>query len=162
NAIPEFNLRDNWKSLKGFFFNNKPLQFRLFQDIEDPNYNQVFLMPLVEFNNIYDGITLGLNSYTKTLLGRRLVYRIAPQHDIENKNLYNISYGIGASYKSFAENAFVTVVTPSISFNFREDKNFRSNKSSFLNFRYLDIYRNVDENPLIPLDEPNYSVFNIR
>lgn len=179
NAIPEYNLRDNQKSLKGFFFNNKPLQFRLFQDIEDPNYNQVFLMPMVEFNNIYDGVTLGLKTYNKTLLRRRFNYRLAPQygtkskiltgstvltyaHDIENSNLYNITYGIGASYKSFAENAFVTVVTPSISFNFREDKNFRSNKSSFFNFRYLDISRNVDDNPLIPLDEPNYSVFNIR
>lgn len=52
---PELNVRDNWKSLKGFFFNNKPLQFRLFKDIEDPNYNQVFIMPILEFNNIYDG-----------------------------------------------------------------------------------------------------------
>uniref|UniRef100_UPI00404A01FE metalloprotease n=2 Tax=Gelidibacter sp. TaxID=2018083 RepID=UPI00404A01FE len=179
NTIPEFNLRDNWKSLKGFFFNNKPLQFRLFQDIEDPNYNQVFFMPLVEFNNIYDGVTLGLKTYNKTLLRRRFNYRIAPQygtkskiitgstvvsyaHDIENRNLYNITYGVGASYKSFAQDAFVTVLTPSISFNFREDKNFRSNKSSFLNFRYLDISRNVDDNPLIPLEEPDYSVFNIR
>jgi hypothetical protein len=179
NAIPEFNLRDNWKSLKGFFFNNKPLQFRLFQDIEDPNYSQVFLMPLVEFNNIYDGVTLGLKAYNKTLLRRRLNYRIAPQygtkskiitgstvvsyaHDLENSNLYNITYGIGASYKSFAPDAFVTVITPSLSFNFREDKNFRSNKSSFINFRYLDISRNVDKNPLIPLEEPDYSVFNIR
>src|SRR5690606_20572450 len=179
NAIPEFNLRDNWKSLKGFFFNNKPLQFRLFQDIEDPNYNQVFFMPLVEFNNIYDGVTLGLKAYNKTLLRRRLNYRIAPQygtkskiltgstslsyaHDIENRNLYNITYGVGASYKSFGPDAFVTVLTPSISFNFREDKNFRSNKSSFINVRYLDISRNVDKNPLIPLEEPDYSVFNIR
>ena len=179
NAIPEYNLRDNWKSLKGFFFNNKPLQFRLFQDIEDPNYNQVFFMPLIEFNNIYDGVTFGLKAYNKTLLRKRLNYRISPQygtkskiltgstiityaHDIENNNLFNITYGVGASYKSFAPDAFVTVVTPSISFNFREDKNFRSNKSRFLNFRYLDISRNVDDNPLIPLDEPDYNVFNIR
>ncbi len=179
NSVPEFNLRDNWKSLKGFFFNNKPLQIRLFQDIENPNYNQVFLMPLVEFNNIYDGVSLGLKAYNKTLLRRRLNYRLAPQYgtksktltgssvvtyiqDIENHNLHSIIYGLGASYKSFAPDAFVTVVTPSISFNFRQDKHFRSNKSSYLNFRYLDIFRNVDKNPLIPLDEPNYGVFNIR
>jgi hypothetical protein len=43
NSIPEYNLRDNWKSLKGFFFNNRPLQLRLFKDFEDPYYNQVFL-----------------------------------------------------------------------------------------------------------------------
>ena len=48
NAAPEFNLRDNWKSLKRFSFYNKPIQFKLFKDIENPNYNQVFFMPIVE------------------------------------------------------------------------------------------------------------------
>lgn len=67
NTIPEFNLRDNWKSLKGFFFNNKPLQLRLFQDVEDPYYNQVFVMPILEFRNIYDGVTVGGNFNNKTL-----------------------------------------------------------------------------------------------
>ena len=72
NTFPEFNLRDNWKSLKGFFFNNKPLQFRLFKDIEDPYYNQVFLMPLIEYRNIYDGLSLGARIHNKTLLRKRL------------------------------------------------------------------------------------------
>jgi len=69
--IPEYNLRDNWKSLKGF--NNKPFQFRLFKDIEDPYYNQVFFMP--EFGyNFYDGVSLGLKLYNKTILGKPFTY----------------------------------------------------------------------------------------
>lgn len=179
NSLPEINLRDNWKSLKGVFFNNKPLQFRFFKDIEDPNYNQVFFMPLVQFNNIYDGLTLGAKVYNKTLLRKRLNYKFSPQyatksktltgstsitytHNIENQNLYNITYGIGASYSSFAENAFVTVLTPNLSFNFRDDTNFRSNKNSYLGLRYLDISRDVKNNPLLMIDEPDYSVFNAR
>ena len=32
---------------------NNEHQTLFFKDIEDPNYNQVFFMPLVQFNNIY-------------------------------------------------------------------------------------------------------------
>ena len=179
NSVPEYNLRDNWKSLKGFFFNNKPLQFRLFKDVEDPNYNQVFLMPLVEFNNIYDGITLGAKFYNRTILRKNLNYKFTPQyatksktftgggsvyytHQIEDKNLYDISYGIGGGYSSFAENAFVTKITPSLAFNFRNDKDFRSNQRSSINLRYVDISRTVKDNPLVVISEPDYRVFNAR
>ena len=79
-TIPEFNLRDNWKSLKGFLSNNKPIQFRLFKDLEDPNYSQVFLMPHVEFNNIYDGLTLGGKVYNKTILRKGFNYKFTPKY----------------------------------------------------------------------------------
>ncbi|GAB1857938.1 hypothetical protein MHTCC0001_27750 [Flavobacteriaceae bacterium MHTCC 0001] len=178
-AIPEFNLRDNWKSLKGFFFNNKPLQFRLFQDVEDPNYNQVFFMPIIEFNNIYDGLNLGMKMYNTTLLRRNFKYKIQPQyslrskaltggistfmtHNIENSNLYAIRYGASFSYRSYAEDLFVRRITPSVGFFFRENNDFRSNKRKVLRFRFLDF--NQDRDPLNPdsSDEPNYSVFNAR
>ncbi len=179
NTIPEYNLRDNWKSLEGSFFNNKPLQLRLFKDIEDPNYNQVFFMPLVEFNNIYDGFTLGAKLYNKTLLMKNFSYRISPKYSfnsetitgsavgvytqhIENQNLYMINYGLSGAYASFAKNAFVTKISPSVSFHFRDDKNFRSNKSSYLNFRYLEISRTIKDNPLLSVTDPDYSVFNVR
>ncbi|MEO8773126.1 MAG: metalloprotease [Gelidibacter sp.] len=179
NTIPEYNLRDNWKSLKGWFFNNKPFQFRLFKDIEDPNYNQVFFMPLVEFNNIYDGLTLGVKAYNKTLLMKNFTYRLSPKYSfnsetitgsvlgvytqhIEDRNLYMINYGVAAGYESFAKNAFVTKISPGLSFHFRDNNNFRSNKSSYINFRYLDISRTVKNNPLLIVTDPDYSVFNIR
>jgi len=180
NRIPEFNLRDNYKSLKGFLFNNKPFQFRLFKDVEDPYYNQIFLMPLVEFNNIYDGLTLGAKFYNKTVLRKRLNYRFSPQyatksksltgsssvsytHLIEDMDLYNITYGMGAKYNSFAEDSFVTVLTPSVSLLFREDDDFRSDKSRFLNLRYVSISREVGENAIIEdLLEPDYNVLNLR
>ncbi|NRA91090.1 MAG: metalloprotease, partial [Psychroserpens sp.] len=185
NTIPEFNLRDNYKTLNGNFLNNKPLQFRLIQDIEDPYYNQVFMMPLIEFNNIYDGLTLGGKFYNKTLLRRRFNYRISPKyslnsqaltgstsvfytHNIEDKgDLFDISYGIRASYNSFAEDAFVTRITPSLSFRFRDGNDFRSDKYKNLNFRFLSISRNVGDETIFEVDndiveEPDYNVFNIR
>ncbi|MCB4797936.1 gluzincin family metallopeptidase [Neotamlana laminarinivorans] len=177
NKIPEINLRDNWKSLKGL--SNKPLQFRLFQDIEDPNYSQVFFMPIVEFDNIYDGFTLGLKAYNKTVLRKLFNYKIQPQyafksksltgslslsktHYFQNKNLYYMTYGVGSSYTSYAEDLFARKITPSITFGFREDDDFRSNKRKFLQFRYVDIHRDKDDNNLLSSEEPNYSVFNAR
>lgn len=184
NTIPEFNLRDNYKSLNSNFLNNKPLQFRLIQDIEDPYYNQIFMMPLIEFRNIYDGLTLGGKFYNKTLLRKRLNYKISPQyatnsntltgsasvfytHNIDNRDLFAINYGISASYSSFAENAFVTRISPSLSFNFRDNNDFRSDKFENLNFRFLSIRRDVGDDTIFDVDNniedvPDYSVFNVR
>lgn len=179
NVIPEFNQRDNYKSVNGSFLRNKPLQFRVFKDIEDPDYNQIFFMPLVEFNNIYDGLTLGAKMYNKTILRKRLNYRFSPQyatksksltgstsvfysHNIENKNLFNITYGISAGYQSFAEDAFFTRIRPSISLNFRDDSDFRLDKRHQITARYVSIKRDIGENSIIELDEPDYGVFNLR
>ena len=179
NVIPEFNQRDNYKAVNGSFLNNKPLQFRLFKDIEDPYYNQVFFMPLVEFNNIYDGLTLGTKVYNKTILKKRLNYKFSPQyatksksltgstavfytHNIENKNLYDITYGINAGYQSFAEDAFFTRIRPSISFRFRDDKDFRADQVDNITARFVSINRDVGENAIVEINEPDYNVFNLR
>lgn len=180
NVIPEFNLRDNYKSLSGSFLTNKPFQFRLFKDVEDPYYNQVFIMPQVEFRNIYDGLTLGTKFYNKSVLRKRLNYRFAPvyatksksltgsgrmsyTHYIDDKDLFNITYGVSAKYNSFAEDSFVTIFTPSLSFSFRENDDFRSDKRRYINLRYLSISRDVGENAEIDdLIEPDYSVLNLR
>ncbi|WP_341216056.1 metalloprotease [uncultured Wocania sp.] len=178
-VIPELNLRDNWKSLKGFFFNNKPFQFRLFKDIEDPNYNQVFLMPIAEFNNIYDGFTFGLRAYNTTLLRKHFNYKIEPRyalksksltgsaavsvtHYLQNSNLYSINYGIRGSYSSYANDLFVRKIIPSVTFLFRNDGDFRSNKRQRLKFRYLDINRDEDVNNILNTTEPNYNIFNVN
>ncbi|MBU2928235.1 metalloprotease [Winogradskyella psychrotolerans] len=179
NVIPEYNQRDNYKATEGSFLNNKPLQFKLFKDIEDPNYNQIFFMPLVEFNNIYDGLTLGTKVYNKTLLRKRLNYRFSPQyatksrsltgstsiyytHNIEEKNLYDISYGINVGYQSFANDAFFTTIRPSLSFGFRDNSNFRSSQTDQILARYVSISRELGEDATVILDEPDYGVFNLR
>lgn len=179
NVIPEFNQRDNYKAVNGSFLNNKPLQFRLLKDIEDPNYNQVFFMPLVEFNNIYDGLTLGTKVYNKTILRKRLNYRFSPQygtksrsltgstsifytHNIEDHNLFDITYGIAAGYQSFAQDAFVTRIRPSLAFSFRNNADLRSNQTDNIMARYVSITREVGNNATVILDEPDYGVFNLR
>ncbi len=178
--IPEFNQRDNWKSLGGFLSSNKKLKFTFFQDSENPYYQQIFYVPVVNFN-IYDGWTPGLRLHNKTLLQRPFVFDIAPTYSFREKalvgnakftyrkylsksGLYVANYGIRGSTSHFNVNSRVATITPSLSFGWRP-KNLISNRRQFLSFRYLNIFRDIDES-LIDLrndpENPDYSVFNVR
>jgi hypothetical protein len=178
--IPEFNQRDNWKSLGGFLSSNKKLKFTFFKDAENPYYNQVFYVPVLNFN-IYDGWVPGMRLYNKTLLERPFVYDFAPSYSFREKalvgyaklnyrkylsksGLYVANYGIGASTSHFNVNSRYTSVTPSVSFGFRPE-DLISNKREFLSFRFVNIFRDFDES-LVDLandpENPDYSVFNAR
>ncbi len=182
--IPEFNQRDNWKTLNGFFSSNKKLQFRFFKDAEDPYYTQVFYVPIVNFN-IYDGITPGIRIYNKTFLERQFNYDISPTYSfLENAMVgkaairyrkyhgksghYVSNFSLGASTSHFQENSRFTTITPAVRFGWRPD-DLRSNKKQFLLLRHRNVFRNIDEsvrnNESIDLDlenNPDYSVFNVR
>ncbi|CDF79668.1 aminopeptidase N [Formosa agariphila KMM 3901] len=177
--VPEFNLRDDWKSLKGFIFNNKPLQFRLFKDIEDPYYNQVFFMPDFTYN-YYDGFAPGIRLYNKTALPKEFLYSLRPRyaikskqlignvslsytHQFENKNLYYIKYGFSGEYSNYAPNLSYTSYTPYVNIGFRNSDDFRDNKKQSLTLRYISISREDDPSNIYNKEtQPDYDVFNIR
>ena len=178
--IPEFNQRDNWKSLGGFLSGNKKLKFTFFRDSENPYYNQVFYVPIINFN-IYDGWTPGMRLYNKTLLERPFVYDIAPTYSFREKTLvgnaklsyrkylsksglYVANYSIRGSTSHFNINSRYSTITPSLSFGWRPE-NLLSNRRQFLSFRYLNIFRDIDENLIDSAnnsENPDYSVFNLR
>lgn len=171
--IPEYNRRNNFKKVNGIL--NKPLQFRLFQDVEDPNYTQFFFMPIFEYN-LYDGISAGLRLYNKTVLPKAVHYSLEPQFGFRSKtlvgsasitytqpmdqgNLYAMRYGFSGNYYSYDRGLFYRRFTPYITFAFR-NKDLRDNEKQFINLRNVNVYR--DENPNDPDQEPNYSVFNMQ
>lgn len=171
--IPEYNRRNNFKAVKGLL--NKPLQFRLFQDVEDPNYTQFFFMPIFEYN-LYDGISAGLRLYNKTVLPKAVHYSLEPQFGFRSKtlvgsasisytqtmdqgNLYAMRYGFSGNYYSYDRGLFYKRFTPYITFAFRND-DLRNNEKQYINLRNVNVYR--DKNPNDPNQEPNYSVFNMQ
>jgi len=178
--IPEFNQRDNWRSTGGFLSGNRKLKFTFFRDTENPNYNQVFYVPIVNFN-IYDGWSPGLRLYNKTFLERPFVFDIAPTYSFLEKTLvgnakftyrkylsksglYVANYGIRGSTSHFNVNSRFSTFTPSLSFGWRPE-NLISNKRQFLSFRYRNIFRDIDENITDVnnnSNNPDYSVFNVR
>ena len=175
--IPEFNQRDNWKSLGGFLSGNKKLKFTFFKDSENPYYNQVFYVPVLNFN-IYDGWTPGLRLYNKTFLERPFVYDFSPSYSFREKafvgsgklnyrkylsksGLYVANYGIGGSTYHFQENSRYSTLTPSLTFGWRP-ANLISNKREFLSFRYINVFRDKDERLGDFETPPDYSVLNAR
>lgn len=175
--IPEFNQRDNWKSLNGFFSSNKKLKLQFFKDAEDPYVNQVFYMPVLTFN-VYDGLTPGIRFTNKTLLQRPFVFDFSPSYamlerslvgygrlnfrDYHRKSgLYVTNYSLGGSSYHFQTNSRYSTLTPSIGFGWRPD-NLISNRRQSLVFRYVNVFRDIDP-ALGDLEtEPDYSVFNVR
>ena len=174
--IPEFNQRDNWKTLKGFFSSNKKLKLQFLKDAEDPYYNQIFWMPILNYN-IYDGLAPGLRITNKTLLERPFIWDFAPSYGLREKNLvgygklnyrnyhaksgfYVTNYSLNGSTFHFEENSRYSKVTPAISFGWRPE-DLISNKRKALVLRYVNVFRDID--PSLELEtDPDYSVFNAR
>ncbi|MDX1362626.1 MAG: metalloprotease [Arenibacter latericius] len=178
-TIPEFNQRDNWKSLNGFFSSNKRLKFQFFKDAEDPYFNQVFYVPVLSFNK-YDGLAPGIRLHNKTLLERPFVFDVAPSYAPNEKTLvgygsfnfrqyhakkglYVTNYSLRGSTSHFQKNSRYTTISPSIGFGWRPD-NLLSNKRNYLLFRSVNVFRTVDEaleSSGLETD-PDYNVLNAK
>ncbi len=171
--IPEYNQRNNYKTVSGLL--NRPVQFRLFQDVEDPDYNQLFFMPIFEYN-LYDGLTLGMKLYNKTVLPKGIHYKLEPQFGFGSKalvgngsivytqlkqdsNLYAMRYGLSGSYFSYDTDLFYKRISPFVTLAFR-NSDLRNNEKQYINLRNVNVYR--DSSPMRPNDEPNYSIVNFQ
>ena len=177
NEVPEYNLRNNWKSLKGFFFNNRPFKFIFFKDLEEPYYNQIFYVPEVEFN-IYDGIALGMRINNKSILNKPFSLSVTPMFSSntgkivgkfsaivddnvrEKGKLYNIRYMINGQRFHYTTDAFYTNLVPIVQFRFR-DENLRTNKNEFIQLRQVYVNRDKSEFTTDANTE-NYNVFNAK
>lgn len=176
NEVPEYNLRNNWKSLKGFFFNNRPLKFNFMKDLEEPYYNQIFYVPEVEFN-AYDGIAIGMKISNRSMLNKPFSFSASPMYSTntgkfvgkatfivednirDEGKLYNIKYILRGSQFHYAPDATYTNLVPTVQFFFR-DKNLRTNKNEFIQIR--QVYINRESSPFITENIENYNIFNAK
>lgn len=176
NEVPEFNLRNNWQSLRGFRLNSRPIKFIFFKDLEDPNYNQIVYIPTLEYN-LYDGLLPGIRFHNKTILDKPFNFDVNPTISTQTKslsgkanfmvnqfnresNLYSIRYQLNGHYLHYAPDAYYTKVNPMVFLRFRPD-DLRDNKKEMISFKYIMIDREksvyiVDENT------ENYQVFNAK
>lgn len=175
NEVPEFNRRNNWRSLRPFHL-NRPLKFIFFKDLEDPYYNQVVYIPTLEYN-LYDGFLPGIRFHNKTILDKPFNFDINPTISTKTQNLsgkaallynqynrdsnlYSIKYIMSGHYLHYAPDAYYTKLAPTIFLFFRPD-NFRDNRKQILVFKDIIVSREktaftVDEN------SENYAVFNAK
>ncbi|WP_298393322.1 aminopeptidase [Flavobacterium sp.] len=176
NIVPEYNQRNNWKSLKPFRLSNRPIKFNLMKDLEDPNYNQVLYVPTLEYN-YYDGFIPGINFHNKTILDRPFTFDVNPSFSTKTQdisgsfsfvvnqfnrdsNLFLIRYGFSGSTFHYAPDAYYQKVNPFVIFRFRED-DLRSNQGKNIVLR--QVYVNREPSQFVKNTfEGNYSIFNAR
>ena len=82
NEVPEFNQRNNWRSLKNKSLFNKPIKFIFLKDLEEPFYNQIVYVPTLQYN-LYDGFIAGMRFHNKTILDKS-INKILNQRKLKN------------------------------------------------------------------------------
>ena len=173
-TVPEINQRNNYAGVEKTY--RRPLQLRLIQDIEDPNYRQIFMLPSVGYN-LYDGLSLGIRWYNRTILPKPLHYNFEPQYALrsnsmvgggsvvyndwnETSNLFLKRYGIAGNYFSYDAGLFYRRLSPYAIFAFRDQSDLRKNQRQYVTLRSVHVTR--DKSPEASAREPNYSVYNLQ
>ena len=177
NEVPEYNLRNNWKSLKGIFPNNRPVKFVFMKDLEDPYYNQILYVPTVEYN-LYDGFILGMRLHNKTILDKPFIFDVTPSYSTSSEtlsgsgalsvnqnyrdsSLFNVRYTLSGSYFHYAPDAAYSKFNPSVQLRIRNKDNFRDNRKELIYVRQVVVNR--EESAIVPSDfAGNYSIFNAK
>jgi hypothetical protein len=170
--LPESNKVNNWRYTKNIF-NLKPLQFNFFRDYASPKRNQVYYIPVINYN-LYDALSIGSRFNNKGLLMQNFIFDLMPQYsslqkDIvgkvkmiyrlnnEKKSNFLTAINFFASSYHFDEKLRYQVIRPSINFYFRTD-DFRSNKIHSLGLSYYSVKRDSSPNTIT---DPNYDIFNL-
>ena len=176
NEVSEYNLRNNWKSLKSLVITNRPIKFNFAKDLEDPFYNQILYIPTLTYN-YYDGFTPGIRFHNKTILDKPFTFDINPAYSLKagtlsgsssfalnhyyrNSTLYNVRYSVSQNYYHYAPDATYLRLNPMVQFRIRE-KNFRDNRKQLILLRQVIVNREESEF-ITDNSKPNYSVFNAR
>ena len=175
NLYPEINQRDNWKHVNSHPLFNKPLKLGVIEDVENPFYNQLFIIPLSDFN-YYDGIMLGAKFNNKTFLRKNFYFDVKPflglksgsvtgsgnifyKKRFQNRKLKSYRIGTGFSYYHFDNTLTYRKITPYLQFTFR-DKNYRLSKRRILTLTQIRLQKDDDGTNPFGQEAVDYNVFN--
>lgn len=169
--FPEKNLRDNYIYTTGLFSNAKKWKFKLFKDVPNPEYNEIYVMPNLQFN-AYDKILLGGSFKNKSLFDQKFQYTFKPYYSTGTQQLVGsgvMSYSFQPIEQFFRE---LTIGGSGSYFHYDYDLAYRKfSLFSNLNFRKdprSTVSRNVgfsysffDKDMAIDSDPTEYSQYNL-
>lgn len=170
--FPEKNFRDNYLYTKGIFANAKKIKLKLFRDIPNPEYNEIYLNPRFNFN-VYDEVLVGLNFKNSSLFERKFLYSITPYYSSGTGKLTgsgSVSYsfqpaesfyrkldvGVSGSYFHYDFDLTYQKITAFANISFNKDP--RSDIGRNLGFSYN--FFEKDLNPELLLSS-EYSKYNL-
>ena len=170
--IPELNQNNNWIYKSNSL---KPIRLRLIGDLDNPKKRNIYIRPEVTYN-LYDGISPGFNFLNKGIKNKPFSYEIFSQYASKEKTLvgslnlkyqvnneindnFSTVYNIFYTTNHYKEDLRFQVFSPSITINFRDNNNLRSNIRRSFSISMYNVDKdshNVDDNKL-----NNYSIYNL-
>lgn len=152
--FPETNFRDNYLYTKGIFSNMKKIRFKLIKDIQNPEYNEIFLTPRLTFN-AYDKILLGMNFKNQGIFDQKFDYSVTPYFSTGTGKLtgsgglgYSIlppdsffrswNFAVSGSYFHYDDNLAYKKFGASTSLNFNKNPRSAIGRSLYFSYNYYD------------------------
>jgi len=132
-TFPEYNVRDNFLYTTGIFSNMKKPKIKLFTDIPNPGYNEIYLNPNAAWNS-YDNFLFGMKFTNTSLLERNFKYSLTPYY---STGMGKFTGEAGSSYNFMPSEAFFRslVVGANMAY-FHYDYN--------LSYRKLNVYTHLN------------------
>ena len=174
--IPESYMPNNFKAVTKL--TRRPFQLRIFEDIEDQYYSQLFVIPEFTYN-LYDGISLGTKLYNTSILPKNLSYKLSPKLGLnsnalvgsaaadyryffndEEKSAFYAQVGGNFSRFSYDFDLFFRRYSGFLNIVYRDSDYLRDNERHVLGLRTINIDRDRDLSN--DVDEPDFNVVNLQ
>lgn len=173
--FPEKNFRDNYLYTKGLFSNTKKIKLKVFKDIPNPEYNEVYVNPRLNFN-AYDKVLVGINFKNTSLFDRKFQYSLTPyfssgtgqlagsgaiSYSFQPVNSFyrSLDFGVSASHFHYDYDLTYQKLGAFVGVNFAKDP--RSDISRRIGFSYNYLEKDLDPAKLNQMEYGKYNLWNL-
>ena len=173
--FPESNFRDNYLYTKGVFSNMKKIRFKLIKDIQNPEYNEIFITPRLTFN-AYDKVLFGMNFKNQGIFDQKFDYSVTPYYSSGTGKLtgsagvgYSIlppdsffrswNFGVSGSYFHYDNDLAYKKFGASTSLNFNKNPRSAIGRSLFFSYNYYE--RELSPIRILNNEYEKYNLWNL-
>lgn len=174
-VFPETNFRDNYLYTKGIFSNMKKIRFKLIKDIQNPEYNEIFITPRLTFN-AYDKVLFGLNFKNQGIFDQKFDYSVTPYYSSGTGKLtgsaglgYSIlppdsffrswNFGVSGSYFHYDNNLAYQRFGASTSLSFNKNPRSAIGRNLFFSYNYYE--RELSPIRILNNEYAKYNLWNL-
>lgn len=174
-VFPETNFRDNYLYTKGIFSNMKKIRFKLIKDIQNPEYNEIFITPRVTFN-AYDKVLFGMNFKNQGIFDQKFDYSATPYYSSGTGKLtgsaalgYSIlppdsffrswNFGVSGSYFHYDNDLAYKRFGASTSLNFNKNPRSAIGRSLYFSYNYYE--RELSPLRILNNEYSKYNLWNV-
>lgn len=173
--FPETNYRDNYIYTKGLFSNAKKIRLKLIKDIQNPEYNEIFLTPRLTFN-AYDKILVGMNFKNQGIFDQKFNYSVTPYYSTGTGKItgsgalgYSIlppnsffrswNFGVSGSYFHYDNDLAYKRFGAATSFNFQKNPRSAIGRSLYFSYNYYE--RELTPQMILNNQYSKYNLWNV-